>query len=227
MAYNGSGCIAMTGNNCVAIASDMRYGIQQQTIAEDFRRIYSINPHTYVALPGLATDVQTLISKFNYRNKLYELREERPMKPSIFSNMVSSMLYEKRFGPYFVEPIVAGLQKVDNTNASSSNNSNSMEIKSDSSNSKSEYVPYICAMDLIGAGVYTNDFLVGGTASEQLYGVCEAMYKPNMDQDQLFETISQCLLAAVDRDCLSGWGAVVYIITPDKVIERQLKSRKD
>lgn len=77
------------------------------------------------------------------------------------------------------------------------------------------------------APVSTSDFLVGGTTSEQLYGVCETMYKPNMKPDQLFETISQCLLAAVDRDCLSGWGAIVHIITPEGVTSRQLKSRQD
>lgn len=30
--------------------------------------------------------------------------------------------------------------------------------------------------------------------------------------DDLFETISQALLNAVDRDALSGWGAVVHIM---------------
>jgi 20S proteasome subunit beta 3 len=40
MAYNGSGIIAMTGKNCVAIASDMRFGIQQQTMACDFDKVH-------------------------------------------------------------------------------------------------------------------------------------------------------------------------------------------
>jgi hypothetical protein len=88
-------------------------------------------------------------------------------------------------------------------------------------------VPFITATDLLGAGVDTTDFVVGGTCSEQLYGVCEAMYKPNLEAEDLFEVISQALLAGVDRDCLSGWGAIVRIITPDGVIQRELKSRKD
>ena len=32
------------------------------------------------------------------------------MKPTTFANLVAHSLYEKRFGPYFVAPIVAGLQ---------------------------------------------------------------------------------------------------------------------
>ncbi|KAF3782485.1 Proteasome subunit beta type-3 [Nymphaea thermarum] len=56
-------------------------------------------------------------------------------------------------------------------------------------------------------GELAKDFVVGGTSSESLYGACESMYKPDMEPDELFETISQALLASIDRDCLSGWGA--------------------
>jgi 20S proteasome subunit beta 3 len=31
----------------------------------------------------------------------------------------------------------------------------------------------------------------------------------------------------VDRDALSGWGAIVYLITPEKIIKRELKARMD
>ena len=60
MEYNGSGLIAMTGNNCVAICSDTRFGIQQVTIADDFQRIYPISEKLYMGLPGLVSDVLTL-----------------------------------------------------------------------------------------------------------------------------------------------------------------------
>jgi hypothetical protein len=43
----------------------------------------------------------------------------------------------------------------------------------------------VCAMDLIGALVYASDFVVGGTSIEELYGVCEAMYKENMVLDRI------------------------------------------
>ena len=52
-------------------------------------------------------------------------------------------------------------------------------------------------------------------------------YKDDMEPDELFEVVSQCLLSSVDRDAYSGWGAVVYIIMPDKIIERRLKTRMD
>lgn len=196
MEYNGGAVVAMTGKNCVAIASDHRFGIQFQTLACDMPKVHRIHDKCYVGLSGLVTDMQTFRAKIDYRVKMYELREERRIKPSVFANMVSTMLYERRFGPYFVEPLIAGLER-----------------KVEEDGSVREDVPFICATDLIGAAVYTNDFLVGGTSSDKLYGVCEAMYKPDQEPDDLFETISQALLAAVDRDCLAGWGATVHIMS--------------
>jgi 20S proteasome subunit beta 3 len=60
MQYNGSGMIAMTGKNCVAICSDTRLGIQQVTVATDFQRIFKMHDKLFMGLPGLATDVLTL-----------------------------------------------------------------------------------------------------------------------------------------------------------------------
>jgi len=50
----------MTGKNCVGIACDRRYGIQQLTLAGDFEKVFQINEKCFVGLPGLASDMQTL-----------------------------------------------------------------------------------------------------------------------------------------------------------------------
>lgn len=57
--------------------------------------------------------------------------------------------------------------------------------------------------------------------------MCESMWRPDLGPEELFETISQCLLSGVDRDALAGFGSIVHIITKDKVITRQLKGRMD
>ncbi len=87
--------------------------------------------------------------------------------------------------------------------------------------------PYIAAMDLIGAPVFAKDFVVAGSCSENLYGMAESLYRPDLEPEDLFETISQTLLSAVDRDAMSGWGAVVHVITPEGVTTRELKARMD
>ena len=55
-------------------------------------------------------------------------------------------------------------------------------------------------------------FIVAGTATEQLYGMLEAIYEPDLGPEELFETMSQAFLNAIDRDAISGWGVVTYIM---------------
>ncbi|MCO5587911.1 hypothetical protein L7F22_041863 [Adiantum nelumboides] len=94
--YNGSAVVAMVGKNCFAIACDRRLGVQLQTVATDFQRVFRIHDKLYIGLSGLITDVQTLHQRLQFRHKLYLLKEERNMKPETFANLVSSILYEKR-----------------------------------------------------------------------------------------------------------------------------------
>ena len=76
---------------------------------------------------------------------------------------------------------------------------------------------------MLGAG----EAWVGGKGSYLFYGCCEAFYKEDMGPEELFETVSNCFLRNVDRDSLSGWRAYIEILTPDKLIDRALKTRQD
>lgn len=167
----------------------------------DATRIFPMHEKLYLGLTGLMTDVTTLDQLFRFKLEMYEMRENRKIKPKTFANLVSSTLYGKRFGPYFSEPVIAGLDK-DNK-------------------------PFLCSMDLLGCIAEADDFAVAGTCAESLLGTCETFYRPNLEPDDLFETVSQSLLAALDRDCISGWGAVVHIITKDGVTTRELDGRMD
>jgi 20S proteasome subunit beta 3 len=60
MGYNGGTVVAMAGKNCVAIASDKRYGIRYSTVSMEFPKVFEMGPHLFLGLSGLATDVQTV-----------------------------------------------------------------------------------------------------------------------------------------------------------------------
>ncbi len=173
LSYNGGAVIAMRGKNCVAVASDLRYGVQMRTVTTDFEKVFEVSPTLWVGLPGLSTDTQTVMDKLRFRTAMYELREGRKMKPKwvniklsqfflsdfisnvfffvvfltfrTFAAMLSNMLYERRFGPFFVEPVVAGLDPATGEG-------------------------FLSVMDLIGCQTTPDDFVVAGTAEEQLYG---------------------------------------------------------
>lgn len=50
----------MAGKECVAIGSDLRFGVQLQTLATDYKKIYKVHDQLFIGLAGLGTDAQTL-----------------------------------------------------------------------------------------------------------------------------------------------------------------------
>ena len=66
-----------------------------------------------MGLGGLGTDVQTFSALMEEKINLYTLKENKPMKPITFCNLVAYSLFQKRFGSYITQPIVAGMQNGD------------------------------------------------------------------------------------------------------------------
>lgn len=202
MEYNGGSVLAMKGKDCVAIAADKQFGVQGRTMSTKFQRVYQFGPKLFVAIPGLGTDVKTVYQRLRFRVNMYELRENRRITPKTLASLISSFLYEKRFGPYFVEPIVAGIdEKTGQT--------------------------YVSGMDLLGCLEEFDDFAVGGTSTEALFGMCETLWEPNLGPEELFEATAQALMNSCDRDAISGWGGIVYIVEKDAVTIKELKTRMD
>jgi 20S proteasome subunit beta 3 len=42
--------------------------------------------------------------------------------------------------------------------------------------------------------------------------MAEGLWEEDLGPEELFETISQTLLGALERDALSGWGAIVRVM---------------
>ena len=171
----------MVGKDCVAIACDLRLGLQSLTVSNNFPKIFRYGD-VYLGLTGLATDVSTVSDLFRYKVNMYRLREERTISPQTMANLVSSSLYEKRFGPYFVSPVIAG---INHTTGS----------------------PFICGFDSIGCIDFAKDFIVSGTASDQLFGTCEGLWEPDLVRWPFaspFPFPVTCELGLVVRG--PGWG---------------------
>ncbi|OUC47943.1 peptidase, T1 family [Trichinella nativa] len=188
MDHNGGIVLAMRGGDCVTIGCDLRLGSRFLTIMNDKEKIFQIT--------------RRLVEKMLYRTSVYNLRENRDVTPEVFSQMLSNLLYENRFSPYFCEPVVAGIDW-----------------------KTSE--PYVANMDLIGCICKPNDFVLSGTGDLQMYGMCESVWEKNMDRDAAFEATAQALLACIERDAASGWGAVVYTISNDEIDVKSIKARLD
>ncbi len=201
--YNGSCIVGMLGNKCAAIGADCRFGTQFQTMSTNSQKVYKIQDNILMGLSGLHTDCQAFSLIMRRKVELYRIREETDLTPKLFASLVSTTLYEKRFSPYFVSPVVVGLDVTD------------------------DYKPFVCGFDSIGCPSSSGQFEISGTCTDQLLGTCEAFYKDNMSEEELFQAVGQSVVCSTERDILSGYGANIYVLTPGKITVSSLKTRQD
>ena len=57
-------------------------------------------------------------------------------------------------------------------------------------------------------------------------GLCESYYKPDRSPEELEEVVAQILMGGMDRDIYSGWGGIVYTLTPEKLNVKILKTKQ-
>ena len=69
--------------------------------------------------------------------------------------------FVRRFGPYFVMPVIAGLEDDGSV--------------------------YLSGMDSLGAIETAKDFIVAGSAPDSLSGMCESMFRPDMVRTLVYE----------------------------------------
>ncbi|KAG5178069.1 proteasome beta subunit [Tribonema minus] len=194
---NGGSCLVMAGRKCLAVAVDKRFGKGNELVSDNARRVLKLHSRLLCAFTGLTTDVQTLMQDLAAAAASYTITEGRPLQPAAAAALLSSMLYARRRSPYFCETIVAGLTR-------------SAEA-------------FVRSHDVLGAAGGAEDgFAVMGTSAESLYGLCEAFYRPDMTPEELADTAEHCLVAALERDCLSGHGVVVHLLTEQGISSREL-----
>jgi len=200
----------MAGKGSVAVAVDKRFGSGPQMVNIVPRHVWMPHSNVLVAFVGLEGDVQSLYQDLQTQVDsrlgralgfgLLDNKRSRQISPRAMTSVTSHLLYQRR-GAYYVEPIVVGL-----------------------SGSRHGKEPFLCAMDMIGAQSFSKSFVCSGAASKSLY---EALWKPDLEPDELAEVCGKAFQSALERDCLSGYGALVYLVTSDGVVEIDLASRND
>ncbi|KAA6355567.1 MAG: putative N-terminal nucleophile aminohydrolase, partial [Streblomastix strix] len=153
MEYNGSAILAMAGNKCVSIASDLTFQVQREHIGRIFK-VYHVSDRILLGLTGLLSDCITFYQKIRYELEYLRLKENRELEPRQFMNLVCYLLYKKRFSPYFIEAVIAGIDE----------------------NGES----YVGGTDTIGCATEPKDFIVSGTTTENLLGPAESFWEDKM-----------------------------------------------
>jgi 20S proteasome subunit beta 3 len=210
---NGGSVLAMAGKDCVAVAVDKRFGSGPQMVNIAPRHVLTPHPQVMVAFTGLEGDIQSLSQDLSTEVtaklgralgfSLISSQKQNGISPRAMASLTSHILYSRRQAPYYVEPFVVGLSASPGAR------------------------PFLCSMDMIGAKSHSESFVCGGAASKSLYGTAEALWRPDMEPEELAEICGKAFQSALERDCFSGYGAVVYVMTKKGIMEYDLASRND
>lgn len=98
---NGGTILAISSDTFAIVASDTRqsegYSIQTRTA----RKCYQLTDDVVIAVQGFQADCAALVKRIRQRLEWYfHTHQEKPSLPAI-ARMVQTMLYGKRFFPYY------------------------------------------------------------------------------------------------------------------------------
>ena len=277
--FNGGSVLAMAGSKSVAIAVDSRFGLGFQTVHSlgdtdegNPRIIHLPNSNTLMAWTGLYGDGLSFTEELNvimgrkFRNDQvlsFPNTKRRITGPKTIAMLMSHLLYQRRNAPYYVEPVVVGLESVPIDEVRIGEAAGELRIEDASSglqsiidiarsgqrlltakedgassqparpiNRKLVQRPYLCTTDMLGAQSTSSSFVASGVASRSLYGTAEALWRPDLSGEELVEVCGRAFLSALERDCLSGYGVVIYLIEgigddDARIVEYVLDCRND
>jgi len=106
---NGGSLIAVAGEDYVIIASDTRLSEGYSILSRNSPHIYNLTPTCIIGCTGFHGDCLTFTKVLETRLKMYEYEHNKKPSSSAIAFLVSTMLYGRRFFPYYVNTIVAGL----------------------------------------------------------------------------------------------------------------------
>jgi len=107
--FNGGTVLAIAGDDFAVIASDTRLMTGFSILSRDVPKTTQFTSQTVVGSCGFHGDVLTLTKVVQTRLKMFAYHHQKEMDTGSVAAMLSTILYYRRFFPYYVYNIVAGL----------------------------------------------------------------------------------------------------------------------
>ncbi|KAL5965484.1 Proteasome subunit beta type-1-B [Taenia solium] len=109
---NGGTALGISGRDFALVASDTRLTDENMGLlfSRDSPHIYEV-PNVRMCLTGFHGDVITLVKLLESRIKEFRYQHKKEISLTAFANLVSICLYSRRFFPFYVSTILAGIDE--------------------------------------------------------------------------------------------------------------------
>jgi len=196
----GTTTLGMVCKNGVVIATETRATMGTLIAHKATKKLYKIDEHLALATAGLVGDLQLLARYLSAEANLYRLKRDKKMPVKSAATLMSNILNQRKFFPYYVQLILGG---VDSTGG------------------------HVYSLDAAG-GAIPDKYTSGGSGSPYVYGVMEDSYKDDLTVDEGIDIAIRAITAAKSRDSASGGMINIAVITDqgyNEVTEEEIKKR--
>ncbi len=151
--YKGTTTIGIICKDGVVFATERRATMGNFIASRDAQKIYKITDNTVMTIAGSVGDGQRLARVLQVEAKLFELRRHGPMSINALSMLLSNILAENKYVPFYVQVLIGGVDRSG---------------------------PKVYSLDPLGGRIEETKFSSTGSGSPMAYGVLEDRYKPDM-----------------------------------------------
>jgi len=194
----GTTTLGMVCKDGIIVATEKRATMGTLIAHKATKKLYKIDTHLALATAGLVGDLQVLVRYLNAEANLYRLKRDVKMPVESAATLMSNILNQRKFYPYYVQLILGGY---DNTGG------------------------HVYSLDAAG-GAIPDKYTAAGSGSPYVFGVLEDNYRDDLTIDEGIDIALRAITAAMERDSASGGMIDVAIITKEgfkEIPEEEIK----
>ncbi|RUS85351.1 hypothetical protein EGW08_006894, partial [Elysia chlorotica] len=201
--------LAIAGEDYALIATDTRLSQGFSIHSRNSPKTYPLSEKTVLGCCGFHGDVLTLTKVLGARLQIFEKDHNKPMPTPSVAAMLSTILYYRRFFPYYTHNLVVGLDE---------------EGKG-------------CVYSFDPVGSYEREFYrAKGSASAMLQPLLDNQLggKNQQGVERVAMPLKQCVAmvkdvftSAAERDIYTGDSIIISVVTKEGTKSEQFPLRKD
>lgn len=201
--------VAIAGEDYAIIAADTRLSSGYSIHTREQNKSFKLSDKTVLASTGCWCDTLSLTSLVSARMQMYEHTHNKTMTSNAVAQMLSILMYNRRFFPYYVSNILAGIDE--------------------------EGKGVVYSYDPIGH-MEKAQYRAGGSAGTLLQPVLDSQVgfknqpaenvKP-LSKETAVALVRDTFISATERDIYTGDSVIMNIITKDGIKQETFQLRKD
>lgn len=201
--------VAIAGDDFAIIGADTRLSAGFSIYTREQNKLFPLSESTVLGCSGCWCDTLTLTRILKSRMQMYQQEHNKTMSTTACAQMLSTMLYYKRFFPYYISNVLVGLDN--------------------------EGKGCVYSYDPVGH-CERSSYKAGGSAGALLQPLLDNQIgQKNMlnvkeepaSKEKALSIVKDVFISAAERDIYTGDSILINIITKDGIKEETFQLRKD